>query len=128
MSDLPQKKLTKWDVLTLSAVFFLACLIGLKPFLAPPSDSFTVTTQSGTAAYSLSESVSRNIESNGFNYTVTTENGKVYVSAADCPDGTCKKSNPISKPGESIVCVPGKMIIAIPDPNEEDDDEVYFVG
>ena len=41
------------------------------------------------------------------------ENGKAYVKSATCPDGICAKHKPISREGESIVCLPNKVVITV---------------
>jgi hypothetical protein len=43
---------------------------------------------------------------------VADKNG-VYVSDNDCPNKQCVKSGKISKTGESIVCVPKRIVIEI---------------
>lgn len=37
----------------------------------------------------------------------------IYISEADCPDQICVKTGAISKPGDTVVCLPNKLIIAI---------------
>lgn len=44
---------------------------------------------------------------------VLIENGQVRVSEADCPDKVCVKQGFISQNGESIVCLPNRMIARI---------------
>jgi len=39
--------------------------------------------------------------------------GTIRMTKADCPNGLCLKQSPISRSGESIVCVPNKVIITI---------------
>ena len=39
--------------------------------------------------------------------------GKATVSTATCPDGICAAHKPISREGESIVCLPHKVIITV---------------
>lgn len=45
--------------------------------------------------------------------TVVIKDGYAYVKYADCPDKICKKHKPINKKGETIVCLPNKMIVEI---------------
>ena len=46
------------------------------------------------------------------NIICITKDG-VYVKEAHCPDKLCKKSGVINKPGQSIVCLPGKVMVEI---------------
>ena len=48
----------------------------------------------------------------GVNFLVI-EDGKAYVSEADCPDKICVDHAPISRVGETIVCLPHGVVIAI---------------
>ena len=49
------------------------------------------------------------------------ENGKADVTEASCPDGVCVDHMPISKSGETIVCLPNKVVVRIEsDKNEVD--------
>ncbi len=48
----------------------------------------------------------------GCNHLVI-ENGSAYLSDADCPDKLCVKMGRISKEGQSIICLPHKVVIGI---------------
>ncbi len=49
--------------------------------------------------------------------------GCAYVELATCPDGICKNHRPISRDGESIVCLPHRVAITVfAEPNEEEAD------
>ena len=39
--------------------------------------------------------------------------GKAFVETATCPDGICAAHRPISHDGESIICLPHKVVVAI---------------
>ena len=41
------------------------------------------------------------------------ENGKAYVNQASCPDGICSSHRPIGNDGESIICLPNKVVVEI---------------
>ena len=45
--------------------------------------------------------------------TVTIRNGKIGVSASDCPGGDCVHSGWIGSSGRSIVCLPNRMEIRV---------------
>lgn len=44
---------------------------------------------------------------------VVIQNGSVAMTEADCPDKLCVKTGKISKTGESIVCLPHRVVIEI---------------
>ncbi|MBQ4118757.1 MAG: NusG domain II-containing protein [Clostridia bacterium] len=41
------------------------------------------------------------------------KNGTVYISEANCPDKICVAHRAISKIGETIVCLPHKLVVEI---------------
>lgn len=45
--------------------------------------------------------------------TVEIKNGKVRVSSADCKNQICVNHKPISKKGESIICLPTKVLAEV---------------
>ena len=52
--------------------------------------------------------------------TVVIENGKVYAQNSVCPSGVCEHSLPITKSGDSIICLPNKIMIKISGEGETD--------
>lgn len=69
-----------------------------------------------TERYSLSENITAEIltgENDEFSNTLVIENGKAYVSEANCPDKICAGHKPVSYKGETIVCLPHKVVIEI---------------
>ncbi len=63
--------------------------------------------------YSLNTDLTKNIKTDyGYN-TVVISKGECFVLDADCRDGVCRKRGKISNVGESIVCLPHKLIVEI---------------
>ncbi len=50
---------------------------------------------------------------NGFSLTLVIENGAARVEESTCPDLICQRHAPISKAGESIVCLPGQVSVRV---------------
>jgi hypothetical protein len=67
-----------------------------------------------TARYPLSQNIEKVIETgdNGKN-TLVIKNGKAFIKDANCPDKICEGHNKISYTGETIVCLPHKVVIEI---------------
>ena len=61
---------------------------------------------------------------NGGTNTVQIENGKVKMAAANCPDQICVHQKAISRNGESIICLPNKIVLKIVDGEEAELDAV----
>lgn len=77
-----------------------------------------------TAVYPLSENTTVEIltgEEDEFSNTLVIENGKAYISQANCPDRICAGHRAVSFTGETIVCLPHKVIIEIISDNTEND-------
>ena len=45
--------------------------------------------------------------------TLVIKDGKAYVESADCPDKICVSHRAISNVGETIVCLPHKVVISV---------------
>lgn len=56
---------------------------------------------------------------------ITIEKGRIRITDADCPDKICVKSGWISQAGETIVCLPHKLIIKIQGGTKSVDENVY---
>lgn len=41
------------------------------------------------------------------------ENGSAVMTEANCPDGICVNHKPIDKSGESIICLPHKVVVSV---------------
>lgn len=67
------------------------------------TDEFTITTN------------------NGFNNIIVKEN-TISISDANCSDHICINQGFISKPGQTIVCLPNKIVIEIKGTISDDDD------
>ena len=65
------------------------------------------------AVYSLQENITVPITDDNNANILAIENGKAYISQATCPDKICVNHRPVSKTGETIVCLPAKLVIEI---------------
>ena len=45
--------------------------------------------------------------------TVVVENGEVFVSEASCPDHVCVRQGPARYDGQTIVCLPNRLVITV---------------
>ncbi len=53
------------------------------------------------------------IEHGEYSLTLVISGGAVTVTDSNCPDGLCELSPAISRAGETIVCLPAKVILRI---------------
>ncbi len=78
--------------------------------------------------FSLSEDAEHDIQGyeRGVNHLVI-EGSSCYISEADCPDKLCQKQGKISRDGESIICLPHRVVITI-EGGEKADNEVDAIA
>ena len=106
----------KNDVIFISSLIVLLCILGLCiMFIRGEGNSVTVTVDGELfGTYSLSKNTRLEIHTgeNGESINVLViENGRAYVESATCPDGICASHKPIFRDGESIVCLPHRVVI-----------------
>ena len=66
--------------------------------------------------FSLNDEVTQEIVTgeNGENKnSFVISDGKVYMQYATCPDGICTDHRPVFRDGESIVCLPNRVVITV---------------
>lgn len=63
--------------------------------------------------YSLSENITDTIKTDYGVNVIHINNGKVSIASADCPDKYCVSHVEISKNGETIVCLPHRLVVEI---------------
>lgn len=69
-----------------------------------------------TETYPLSENAEVPIttgENGEYENLLVIEDGKARIAAANCPDEICVKTRPVSYVGETIVCLPHKVVVEI---------------
>lgn len=66
------------------------------------------------ARYDLTQDGEYVIQTSAEDYNrIRIQDGHVSVVEADCPDGLCIKQHAISRNGESIICLPHKLVIKV---------------
>lgn len=64
--------------------------------------------------YELTDEIHLSMEYHeGQENVIDIKDGKVSVTSATCPDRICVKQGTISKKGETIVCLPHRLVIEI---------------
>ena len=110
------KKKRKNDIILAAFVIAIAAtgLILLNIFKTEGSFAAVKIDGKETARYPLSVNTEVVIETenNGKN-TLVIEDGKAFVKDVNCPDKICEGHSKISYKGETIVCLPHKVVIEI---------------
>lgn len=101
----------KGDFVIIGAVVMAVVLSIALLFSFSKKGTNVVIKQDDKVIYDNSINVNETIQT-GTN-TIIIRDGEVYVSEANCKNQICVNSGKISKKGESIVCLPNKVIVEI---------------
>lgn len=115
----------KGDFIIVLALAVLALGYGGYRLIFPASAASYVTiTQNTKLLYQLplNEDTQIRVDSpdGGYNLVVI-EGGKAFIKEADCPDLVCVKSRPVSSPGETIICLPYRLVVECGGPSSSFD-------
>ncbi|MDE6621485.1 MAG: NusG domain II-containing protein [Lachnospiraceae bacterium] len=106
----------KKDFLLITAIIVIAVVSAILIALAQSEAGAMIRiTIDGTfyGEYSLSENQTISVdETLGYN-RIVIENGSAYMAEADCPDKYCMDYLPIAKNGETIICLPHKLVVEV---------------
>ena len=122
---LPSKKITKRDILLIFCVIILGVLLLLPKSIGKKSGERVIVSCDGTVmSYSLKNDGEYSIVSGEYHYVLQVENGEAAVTYSDCPDKVCVRSGRIYHSGESIVCIPGHLVVTVSGTDESSDGTV----
>ena len=112
------KKTLKGDIILISCAFLIALLGAVALFVLRETGSRVIVSVDGDrhSEYPLSRDIRVVIESgeSGDKHnTLVISDGHAYVSEADCPGHDCVDTRPISYEGETIICIPNRVVISI---------------
>lgn len=71
---------------------------------------------------SLNDDFKKTYDFDGETNTLVIEDGKANMVEANCPDGICVSHKPIYRSGESIICLPHKLVVTVIDDSGADDE------
>ena len=125
------QRIRKNDLLLFFGLLLLSAILAGGIWLrAGLSEGGTVVvTQDGVeiARYALESNLTFTVESaDGGKNVVVIQNGTCMVREADCPDGICVEHKKIRKMGETIVCLPHKLVVSISSDGPKDFDAVVM--
>ena len=113
------------DLLLIAALLLLSAIGLVYLFvLRPGGDTVRVTVDGELyGTYSLSESRTEEIrtrDDGGQINRLIIRDGKAHMEYASCPDGICVSHRPIFRSGESIVCLPNRVVVTVVTENDPD--------
>ena len=110
-------------ILLLAATFFLINVIRDRESSGEGS-VLLIRDGSVTASFPLSEDITVtlwNEERTHYNLLMIRD-GSAEISDANCPDKICVRSKAIARDGESIICLPHRLVLSVHSERESDMD------
>ena len=106
------------DLIFITAILVIVAIGAATLFFLRGEGSTVQVEVDGTVIGIYPLSVDREVEiitgENGEELNLLViKDGKATVTAATCPDGICAAHRPISREGESIVCLPHKVVVTV---------------
>ena len=113
-----KKRKIRNDLILIGGLLIVLVIAGLMFWLLRGDGDAVVVEVDGKPYGTYSLAVDRTVEirtgDGGKDVNVLViKDGKAYVESANCRDGICAAHKPISKQGESIVCLPHKVVITV---------------
>lgn len=125
------KRSVKNDVILIVSILIIA-IIGIiyLNFFRSAGSTVTVSVDGNIyGVYSLSQNITEDIYSGDGNVNhnrLVIEDGKAYMEKATCPDGICVAHKSIFRNGESIVCLPNRVVITVSSAKNADSPDVII--
>lgn len=118
MKPCPELRPTGWDALIALAVAALAGVLALVIWSgSAQTENLMVRVSTDgveTEQFALSNApAEKTYVAHGYTLHVRFEEGTVRVLEADCPTQDCVHTGAISKGGQSIVCLPARVVIEL---------------
>ena len=121
MLETDKFRLKKGDYLILLVVLVALVVMLIMISGNRQGNQVHITADGITKTYSLSDKqrirIRKSKDSTGeqvdIGNTIVIDNGQVYMEDADCPDQVCVHHKPISKSGETIICLPNQVFVEV---------------
>ena len=103
------------DILLVAFIALAAVVFAITFRLTAKSGNSVVVLVDGKAlmSFDLKSDCEKLISNQYGENLLVIKNGKASIKTADCPDEICVKHREISKTGETIVCLPHKLVIEV---------------
>lgn len=116
MKKTPKLKPTGWDALVVLAVLLLAFALDARFWFAPAHGgalTVVVSVDGAEAERFPLGNATRSYTNNGYTVRVAATADGVRVESADCPTQDCVRTGTISRAGQSIVCLPSRIVVTL---------------
>ena len=117
------------DIIFIATLLLMAAAGLVYLFVFRDSGNVVEVTVDGEVygVYSLSENITCEIRTGKNDENINRfviADGKVYMQDASCPDGICVAHRPIFRDGESIVCLPNRVVVTVITQETEDSADI----
>ena len=125
-----EKKAIKNDIILIVVLLVIALLVYLGVLYFQEKNTkegVAVVTIDGEeyGSYPLNVDLTERIELPDGSYNVLQiAEGKADVTEASCPDGICVRHRAVHRKGQSIVCLPNKLVVEIENGQEPEVDAI----
>jgi len=115
MSAPPKLKPTKYDALVVLAVLLLAGALGARVWFAPAQNGAEIVVSVGGAEveHLPLAPAERSYTNRGYTVHLVVDNSGAWVDDADCPTQDCVRTGKIARAGQSVVCLPARIVVTI---------------
>lgn len=113
---MPKTELGRWDLALCVLVGLLALALVLVPAALTGEDEITVTVR--LAGEPVLQTALRGADirfpvAGEYPLTVVIRENAVWVEDATCPNEDCQRMGKITRPGQSIACLPGRISVSL---------------
>ncbi|MCR5800175.1 MAG: NusG domain II-containing protein [Lachnospiraceae bacterium] len=110
-----QRKIGANDIklLVMILAIGIACMLALHFFKGDTGQTVRITANGTEYIYDIDNDREIDVETDLGTNIVVIEGGSVYVREADCPDRICVHHVRINRTGETIVCLPHRLVVEI---------------
>ena len=126
------KMIKKTDFIVIGILILAAVLIYFFNSVIPgTSGNYAAVYVDNTliAKYPLEENTDLIINGyGGGTNRLIIDNGKAHIESASCPDKICANQHAVSKAGETIVCLPNKVVIRIISTDDGSKEDTDFIA
>ena len=125
------KRTVRNDVILIGGLLLIAAIGMFYLFtMRPKGDTVKITIDGKLyKTYSLEENITDDIysgENKEKHNRLIIREGKAHIETATCPDGICVCHAPIFRDGESIVCLPNRVVVTVTRQNISDSPDIVI--
>ncbi len=115
MAENNVRRWRRGDSWLVAAVLAVSLVLAVCLWLSPRQGATVVISVGGrvTETLPLDEDARRLIQGEGGVNQLVIEGGQVRITEADCPDALCVRHAAISRPGQSILCLPHRVAVTV---------------